>query len=108
MDKEKIINLYKQGVPVKHISEQFNVSEREIHRKVQDILNPIQQRKRELKQEMINEVLKGKPVKETAIKYGYSPRSLSRFMVDEYAKERITIEQKRMIIKFGIQCKNHI
>lgn len=104
LDKEKIIEMYKQGVPVRHLAEQFNISEREIRRKTQDIPNPIQEKKKELKQEMINEVLHGKPIKETAIKYGYAPKSLSKFMIDEYSKETITKEQKETIIKFGIFC----
>ena len=104
LDKERIIEMYKQGVPVSHLAEQFNISEREIRRKTQDIPNPIQEKKKELKQEMINEVLHGKPVKETAIKYGDAPRSLSKFMIDEYSKETITKEQKETIIKFGIFC----
>lgn len=104
LDKEKIIELYKQGVPVSHLAEQFNISEREISRKVQDIPNPITEKKKQQKQEMINEVLRGKPVKETAIKYGYAPHSLTKFMTEEYAKEHITHDQKMMIIKFGVLC----
>lgn len=105
LDKEKIIELYKQGVPVRHIAEQFNISEREISRKVQNIPNPIKVKKQELKQEMINEVLNGKPIKETAIKYGYAPRSLSKFMIAEYNKEEITLEQKKLILRYGITFK---
>lgn len=104
LDKEKIIELYKQGVPILHLAEQFNVSRREISRKVQGIPNPVKEKKKELKQEMIKEILDGKPIKSTALKYGYAPKSLSRFMTPYYEAEEITVEQKQMIIKYGINC----
>ena len=50
---------------------------------------------------IVNDILAGHNMKKVSLKYNYPLKSISELMKAHYKAEKITLEQRKMIIKYG-------
>lgn len=105
--KQQIVDLYKAGVTQLQISEFLNISIKTIYRilKEQDALNTDTKTPKGSKRDLIvKAILNGHNMQMIAKKTGYNTKMLRDMMRYEYKKEKLSPQQKDLIIKFGVNC----
>lgn len=105
--KESFVALYQAGVTQKQIAEQLNTSVKTVYR----ILKENQALKTETKtpqgktrQLIVEAILKGANMQHISKVTNFDTKILRDIMRYEYAKEKLTEQQKDLIIKFGVNC----
>ena len=89
-DTKHIQELYDQQVPVRHIAEMYNTSEREIYRKVQGRRSRLENLKK-INENINKDILNGMTVEDIAKKYNYSIRTIrdkARESIEQVKKEK--------------------